>query len=115
MGSTDYHSVTGTRPKRSMIATRLRHHALLFGIAVGLIALAYAIALATNVTRFALPNAAVSAAMVVGAIAVVLSLPLVGLAALSLIRPKVWTAWPKGTTEARIGVIAYIAISAAEA
>ena len=75
----------------------------------------YAIAFATNATGFSLPNAPVSGAMVVGAIAVALSLPLVVLAAFLLIRPKVRRPWAEASTDDRIGVVAYLAVSAAEA
>jgi hypothetical protein len=98
-----------------VIASRLRRQALLFVIALGLLALAYAIAFATNATGFELPNAPVSGAILVGVIAVALSLPPVGLAAFLLIRPNLRRAWSNTSRKDRIGVVAYLAVSVAEA
>jgi hypothetical protein len=63
--------------------TRLKRHASLFGIAIGLTALAYAVAVAANAAGFTLPNQAVSGKVFVGLLAMCLSLPLVGIAFLS--------------------------------
>jgi hypothetical protein len=95
--------------------TRLKRHASLFGIAIGLIVLAYAVAVAANATGFTLPNQAVSGKIFVGLIAMCLSLPLVGIALLFMTRPRLRHAWRKADNPNRVGLVAYLAIEAAGA
>jgi hypothetical protein len=94
---------------------RLKKHALLFAIALAIIAAAYSIAVAVNATDFNFPSPAVSSTVFVGLIAVCLSLPLGGFAVLLMIRRRWRRVWMEADPQTRVGLAAYLAIEASAA
>ena len=98
-----------------MTASRLKKHALLLAIAIGVIVLVYALAIVANAYHVTAPRPAVANDIVVGGIALALSLPLLGLALVTIIRPKFRALWRTTSRPEQIGILAYLALDAAAA
>jgi hypothetical protein len=95
--------------------TRLKKHASLFAIAVGVIATAYAIAVVANATGFAFPSEPFSGTIFVGVLATSLSLPLVVVIVLFIARPRMRQTWRQAGNLNRGGLVAYLALEVAAA
>ena len=92
----------------------LKRHVAAFGIAIALVILVFAIALAMNATRTTVPPFN-PAEVMVGAVAICFSLPLLAVPILFASRRRLRRTWRDGEASVRAGLAAYLVIEAAGA